>query len=88
MVAVGFALYAQRQRVIAESRALAVQAELLLTRDRSTALALALQAWHKARTSEAKDAVVRAWPQVQTLLEGHTAPITAAVFFRPMVDAY
>jgi hypothetical protein len=47
-------LDAEKWRLIAESRALAVQAELMVTRDRPKALNLAMQAWQTAKTEEAK----------------------------------
>ena len=68
-------LDAKKWRLIAESRALAAQAERMMTRDRPRALNLAMQAWHTAETEEGNLAVARALPQHLFNLEGHTGNV-------------
>ena len=79
--AVGFAWYAQRQRLVAESRALAAQAEQIMARgdqvrDQPEALALAIRGWNTAKTAEANLAVAHAFPELLAEL----APAGQAAF--------
>ena len=87
LAAGGFALYAQRQKNVAvksaqeaESRSLAVRAEVALNRDRPAALSLAAKAWQTARTTEASTAVADSFPQLLATLQGHNDAIVRAVY--------
>lgn len=80
LAAIGAALFARRQQLIAESRALAAQAEEILNRDQPAALSLAVKAWQTARTSEANNAVASSFPQLSATLQGHTGNVVNAVF--------
>jgi len=94
LAAGGFAFYAQRQKnaaiqsaaeakrqqYIAESRALAAQAEETVRRDQAAALNLAVKAWQAARTAEAHTAVANSFPQVSAVLQGHTDKVLSALF--------
>jgi WD40 repeat protein len=80
VAAAGFARYAQKQRLLAESRAFAAQAEQMVARDQPAALALAIRGWHTAKTAEANFAVAHAFPQLLSKLEGHTGGVFHAVF--------
>ena len=73
-------LDAQKWRLIAESRALAAQAELMMARDHPKALNLAMQAWHTAETEEANLAVADTLPQFLFDLEGHTGNVHRVAF--------
>jgi hypothetical protein len=76
----GVTLDAQKWRLIAESRALAAQAEILVTRDRPRALNLAIQAWRTVETEEANLAVAHTLPQFWFNLEGHTGHVNQIAF--------
>ena len=80
LIAIGATGYARRQQLIAQSRAFAAQAEVTLSRDQTAALNLAVKAWQTARTSEANNAVANAFPQVSSILQGHTDLVESAVF--------
>jgi predicted NACHT family NTPase len=80
LIAVGIARYARRQQLVAESRALAAQAEETVNRDQAAALNLAVKAWQAARTVEAHTAVAKSFPQVLDVLEGHTGLVRSAEF--------
>jgi hypothetical protein len=77
--AVWFALYAETQRSVAESRALSVQAEQMMARDRHASFDLAIRGWHRAKTREANLALSQAFPQLLTRLggRGNNVAITA-----------
>ena len=80
LIAIGTTWFARRQQSIAESRALTVQAEEILTRDQPEALNLALKAWQTARTSEAHNAIAKSFPQMAAILQGHTSSVLSAAF--------
>jgi WD domain, G-beta repeat len=69
-----------RDRDQGESRALAAQAEEMLTRDQPAALALAIRGWQTAKTPEAHLAVARAFPQLLAQPEGHAHRVRHAAF--------
>ena len=72
--------FARHQQLIAESRALAAQAEQTFNQDHSAALNLAVRAWRTAGTSEAHLAVADSFPQLLATLQGHTGTVQSAVF--------
>ena len=80
VAAVGAAWVARQQQLRAESQALAAQAEQLVVRDQTGALALAIRGWQRAHTAEANLSVARAFPQQQLKLEGHTFSVWHAAF--------
>ena len=80
LIAAGAATFARWQQLTAQSRALAAQAEQMMARDQSEALALAIRGWHTAKTAEANLAVAHAFPQLLATLEGHTASVVHAAF--------
>jgi WD40 repeat protein len=77
--AVGFARYARTQRLVAESRALADQANQTLSSDHAAALNLALKAWQASRTSEAKSAIIRCFAEQSATLAAN-APVSNVSF--------
>lgn len=48
-------------------------------RDQPAALDLAVRAWQKAKTSRAHNAVADSFPQLSTILQGHTGTVHSAV---------
>jgi len=80
LIAIGATWYARRQQLIAESRALVVQAEETLNRDPAAALNLAAKAWQTEPTPEASSAVANLFPQLSSILQGHTDDVETAVF--------
>jgi WD40 repeat protein len=71
---------AQEQTRLAESRALAAQAEEALNHDQPRALTLAVKGHQTAHTPEADSAVANSFPQVAAILQGHTGAVQSAVF--------
>jgi WD40 repeat protein/energy-coupling factor transporter ATP-binding protein EcfA2 len=80
-IAIVMALLARRQQLRAESMALAVQAESLVSQGkREEALDLAIRAFGRAKTAEAHTAISHAFPQPVARLEGHSGHVLHAVF--------
>lgn len=86
LIAAAIAWYARRQQsiahqqqLLAESRALAAQAEELLPRDPGAALNQAVHSWQIAKTHEANTAISRIWPQTSFALR-HDGPVSQARF--------
>jgi len=80
LVAIGATWYARNQQAIAESRALAAQAEEALNHDQPAALNLAIRAWGTFRTSEAHNAVANSFAQLSAVLRAHTGTVEIAAF--------
>ncbi len=77
---IGFAGYARHELSIAQSRALAAQAEQTLNDDQAAALARAVRGWQTAKTSEARLAVTDALLQTLWSLQGHASIVVSAVY--------
>jgi hypothetical protein len=71
----GFAWYAERERVIAESRAFSAESEQDLAQDRPQALHRAIATRNTKRLPEARLAVADSLPQLRGWLEGHTGAV-------------
>lgn len=78
ILAVATTWLVRKQQLIAESRALAAQAQQLQSQDQPSALGMALRAWHRAHTPEARLAVTSSFPQLLLTLQGHTDVIQMA----------
>jgi len=80
LITAGAGMLARRQQLIAQSRALAAQAESELGHDPPKALDLALQASRTHKTTQADEAVADAFPQLMATLSGHTDSVVHAEF--------
>lgn len=79
LVALGATWFAHRQRVLAEARAMAAQAEQVMTRDQGRALDVAIRAWEKAKIPETYVALTKALPQTLRILS-HDGEVVVSVF--------
>lgn len=76
LTAAGFAAYWYRQDKSAQSRELAARAEVLMERDQSGALDLAVRGWRTAKTDQAMLAVAHTYPLLLAKLIGHTDTVS------------
>jgi WD domain, G-beta repeat len=74
------AIRARTLQLIAESRALAAESEQMLEKNKGIALEIFLQAWAKANTAQAQAGIADSFPQLLTVLEGHTGSVNQASF--------
>jgi WD40 repeat protein len=79
-LAVAAAWLAREQRLAADSRAFAAQAEQALNDDQASSLALAIRGWGIAKTSEAYLAVTDSLLQTIWKLQNHRDTVVSAVF--------
>jgi WD40 repeat protein/DNA-binding winged helix-turn-helix (wHTH) protein len=78
-VAVGAGLFAHKQKIVADSRALAAQAEELLPRDHGRAMDLAISSWQLAKSEESHFAVAKAFGEPLRVLK-HDGAVQLATF--------
>ena len=79
LVAVGASLFAHKQKIVADSRALAAQAEELLPRDHGRAMDLAISSWQLAKSEEAHFAAAKAFAEPLWILK-HDSAVQLATF--------
>jgi len=80
LIAAAAAWSARRQQLTAQSRALAAQAEQVLSRDQPAALMLSLRSWERSKTAEANLAIAHAFPHLLGALQGHELTVRHAAF--------
>jgi WD40 repeat protein/DNA-binding winged helix-turn-helix (wHTH) protein len=79
LVAASSAWFAYHQQVLEKSRAMAAQAEEMVSRDRGQALDLAIRSWQRAHTEEARLAVASSLPESLLTISGKD-PVYRTVF--------
>ena len=80
LTVMGLAWFAHHQQLVAESRALAAKSEQMLSQDRALSMNLGFEAWRKAKTTEANEAIARAFPQLVLTIRDDPSGIASAVF--------
>jgi DNA-binding winged helix-turn-helix (wHTH) protein/energy-coupling factor transporter ATP-binding protein EcfA2 len=79
LIAIFMTWFARRQQLLAESRALAMEFEEMLSRDQGRALDLAVRGWNTSKTEQTRVALTKAWPQSLSILR-HDGDVVVAVF--------